>query len=313
MQQRFPKDYRFLPRSYLLPQEEPILLEHCSSRKFSTPFYIVKPKASSQGKGIFVTSHIGDLITNKQIIDAIVSEYILNPLLINGYKFDLRIYTLVSSINPLKIWVYQDGLARFCADKFSLEEDQLKNRFAHLTNYSINKKSKRFKVCQDEAEVGQGSKCLVTHLKQHIGKTHYTLLFRRIEDIIIKTIIAAENTLFKAFQGSVRYRDSCFELLGFDILLDSNYNPWLLEVNTSPSFATDSQLDFDLKKEVLTEAFNIAGFGKDKEEQKVASFKLNTKIQTFLTPAASRILSKQQNVQPKSIAQLKRQCLLNEL
>ena len=123
----------------------------------------------------------------------------MNPLLINGYKFDLRIYTLVSSINPLKIWVYQDGLARFCADKFSLEEDQLNNRFAHLTNYSINKKSKRFKVCQDEAEVGKGSKCLISHLRQQIGKSEYILLFRRIEDIIVKTIISAENTMFKAF------------------------------------------------------------------------------------------------------------------
>ncbi len=95
----------------------------------------------------------------------VISEYITNPLLISGYKFDLRIYVLISSLNPLRVYLYQDGLARFCSEKFSLDEDQLSNRFAHLTNYSINKKSKRFRVCDDSTEVGKGSKCLISHLK----------------------------------------------------------------------------------------------------------------------------------------------------
>ena len=109
--------------------------------------------------------------SNKQFV---VSEYITNPLLIKGFKFDLRIYVLITSLNPLRIYLYQDGLARFCADKFSLSEDQLDNRFAHLTNYSINKKSKRFRVCEDETEVGNGSKSLISHLKvvKHYAATH---------------------------------------------------------------------------------------------------------------------------------------------
>lgn len=68
-------------------------------------------------------------------------------------------------------------------------------------------------------------------------------LFGKIEDIIIKTIISAEPILNNAFEMFVPYRNNCFELLGFDVLVDSALNPWLLEVNLSPSLSCDSLLD----------------------------------------------------------------------
>lgn len=68
-------------------------------------------------------------------------------------------------------------------------------------------------------------------------------IFKKIEDIIIKTIISAEPILNNAFEMFVPYRHNCFELLGFDVLIDSNLNPWLLEVNLSPSLSCDSLLD----------------------------------------------------------------------
>jgi D-alanine-D-alanine ligase-like ATP-grasp enzyme len=42
-----------------------------------------------------------------------------------------------------------------------------------------------------------------------------------------------------------------FQVLGFDVLIDSDYKPWLIEVNCSPSFATDSVLDLTVKKAVI--------------------------------------------------------------
>ena len=55
------------------------------------------------------------------------------------------------------------------------------------------------------------------------------------------------------------HRTNCFEILGFDILIDSDLKPWLLEVNLSPSLATDSPLDMSIKSTLLTDTFNLIG------------------------------------------------------
>ena len=69
----------------------------------------------------------------------IVQSYIPNPLLIHGYKFDFRIYVLVTSVDPLRIYLYRDGLVRFATEKFSLAPEDLANTFIHLTNFTLNK------------------------------------------------------------------------------------------------------------------------------------------------------------------------------
>lgn len=73
----------------------------------------------------------------------IVSRYIQNPLLINDRKFDLRIYVLVTSYEPLRIYVYNEGLTRFAAEVYPSGEHP-ENTYAHLTNYSLNKKCASF-------------------------------------------------------------------------------------------------------------------------------------------------------------------------
>jgi hypothetical protein len=74
----------------------------------------------------------------------VVCKYISNPLLINKHKFDLRIYVLITSIDPLRIYVYNEGLARFASHPYEMTKETLKNLYQHLTNYSINKKSETF-------------------------------------------------------------------------------------------------------------------------------------------------------------------------
>jgi hypothetical protein len=73
----------------------------------------------------------------------VISKYIPNPYLINGLKFDMRIYVLVTCFEPLKIYVYEEGLARFASEQYSASTSTT-NKFMHLTNYSINKKSEKF-------------------------------------------------------------------------------------------------------------------------------------------------------------------------
>jgi hypothetical protein len=74
---------------------------------------------------------------------SVISRYVTNPLLINGHKFDLRIYVVVTSFDPLRIYVYKEGLARFASEEYSTKLNK-DNKYQHLTNYSVNKKNDNF-------------------------------------------------------------------------------------------------------------------------------------------------------------------------
>lgn len=85
------------------------------------------------------------------------------------------------------------------------------------------------------------------------------LLWSRINDVLLKTLICGEHHVMAAIKKNGMHRTNCFELFGFDILIDSDLKPWLLEVNLSPSLATDSPLDMTIKSTLLSDVFNLVG------------------------------------------------------
>jgi tubulin polyglutamylase TTLL5 len=65
--------------------------------------------------------------------------------------------------------------------------------------------------------------------------------------------------VFSATTIQVSFRNNCFELFGFDVLLDSKLKPWLLEVNLSPSLGCESPLDLKIKGELISDLFTMVG------------------------------------------------------
>ena len=134
-------------------------------------------------------------------------------------------------------------------------------RFIHLTNYSINKFSDTFVHNDNSENDHQGSKWSLTAFRNFLIShgENVDFLYYQIEDIIIKTILSAENVMFNTFVMQVPHRSNCFEILGFDILIDSQLKPWLLEVNLSPSLACDSPIDQKIKGELIADLFTLCG------------------------------------------------------
>ena len=91
-----------------------------------------------------------------------VQPYIDNPLLLEKKKFDLRLYILISSLDPYICYLNEEGLARFCAEDYQRpNKENIKNPYIHLTNYSLNKNHEKF--VPTEGAFGKGSKrCLKT-------------------------------------------------------------------------------------------------------------------------------------------------------
>ena len=186
----------------------------------------------------------------------VVSRYIDRPLLINKTKFDLRLYVAVTCFNPLRVYLHEQGLARFCTAKYSVKTR--KDRFRHLTNYSLNKKNPDFKRAEGEAE-DDGHKWSVRAVWQHLEQegVDTAAIKERINDVVVKTLLAVETQISTNMQLAVPHRNNCFELFGFDIILDEDYKPWLVEVNTALSLATDAALDKKIKNQVVTELLHM--------------------------------------------------------
>ncbi|XP_078133230.1 tubulin polyglutamylase TTLL5 isoform X1 [Sander vitreus] len=250
------KNFHIVPQTFVLPSE---YQEFCNCFAKDKGPWIIKPVASSRGRGIYLVSNPNQISMDENIL---VSRYINNPLLIDEFKFDVRLYVLVTSYDPVLIYVYEEGLARFATVKYDRTSKNIKNTFMHLTNYSVNKKSSDYVSCDDPEVEDYGNKwsmsAVLRYLKQEGKDT--TLLMRQVEDLIIKAVLSAELQIATACKMFVPHKTNCFELYGFDVLIDSNLKPWLLEVNLSPSLACDAPLDLKVKASMIADMFSLVGF-----------------------------------------------------
>ena len=255
MKRQFPKEYKFFPKTWLLPYEMSELKNYIAAyNKPNKLNFIVKPECMSQGKGIFITKNVESIDPNEHLV---VQKYMRDPFLIDGLKFDLRIYVLVTNVQPLRIFMHREGLGRFATEKFKLK--QFNNPFIHLTNYAINKDNSNFRS-DEKGESGHKRSLQAVYAKLAQTGVDIPSLKQQIFDIVIKTLISIQPDLihhYRTSQPGDIFNNMCFEILGFDILIDSSGRPYLLEVNHAPSFNSDTRLDQQVKRNLLLDTFTL--------------------------------------------------------
>jgi tubulin polyglutamylase TTLL6/13 len=199
----------------------------------------------------------------------VVQHYLDKPHLVDDLKYDFRLYVLVYGVDPLRIYLHSMAFARFCTTPYQKpSRANLSNIYMHLTNYAINKFASEYKECDDESGDQGHKRSLGAILKilEAEGCDTQTLMLK-IKDSIIKTVVAAQPQLahlYKICQPDCLDGSMAFQVLGFDVLLDHKYNPYLIEVNCSPSFATDSSLDYKIKKTVIADTFRLLNISREK-------------------------------------------------
>ena len=147
MIRKYGEDYRIVPKTYILPEDYRRFIadrEDAEKQKL----WILKPANSSCGRGIKIVTKKTKHIPRRGAY--IISEYLVSPHLINGYKYDLRLYVFITSYEPLTIYLYNDGLVRFATRPYNTKNTKV--RYAHLTNFSINKKAQNYKMADSSAE-----------------------------------------------------------------------------------------------------------------------------------------------------------------
>lgn len=184
--------------------------------------WIIKPGRKSRGRDIKILTDLEEIKSYTLEPNYwVCQKYIENPFLVNSKKFDIRQWVLISNSDPLTIWIYNKCYLRFTALDFSF--DDLSNNFMHLTNNSISKKAENF----EKADSG-----FMWHMDQFqaylyeiYGNDVWPELHKEIKNIVINCILTV---------GKLGRRNS-FELLGLDLMVDTNLKPWLIEINTSPA------------------------------------------------------------------------------
>jgi len=253
--------FNFFPTSFVLPRQRDLLKKFVQNNKDA--LFISKPAFAAGGRGINVGVDVEELLRSNE--SRVVQQYITKPLLVNGYKFDLRIYVLVKSYKPFTIYIHEEGLVRFCTEPYPEDPEWISNcsiqhvsKLAHLTNYKVNKKSKNFK-CNNNSSKWKLSK-FWRYAACNLPSVDKDLVWKEIKKIT--------SLCFNLVGDDVRFQqqnslpqdenfDMCWDLFGIDVMLEDTGRVWLLEINRNPSLRTDLDVDKVVKKKLLRDVLNI--------------------------------------------------------
>jgi tubulin polyglutamylase TTLL9 len=192
--------YDIIPTTFLLPREYALFVEEF---KKAGGIWIMKPIGSAQGKGIFLftrLSEVSDWKTdfkpkthkdndNKEVEAYVCQRYLQYPLVIGGKKFDMRMYCLVTSFSPLKVYMYRRGFARFTNARYSSRMEDIYDDFMHLTNVAIQKTAENY----DERTGGKMElQALKIHLMSLHGAERVDALFWEMQMIMIRALLAVQ-------------------------------------------------------------------------------------------------------------------------
>ncbi|KAI1721209.1 tubulin-tyrosine ligase family domain-containing protein [Ditylenchus destructor] len=243
--------YCIMPHTYVLPKDAKRLRAYLSIPTIR--HVILKPPASARGTGISIESRFSAIPSKTSLI---AQHYIETPLLINGSKFDLRLYVYVTSLDPLRVYIYEKGLVRFASVPYSSSLASYSNQYMHLTNYSINK------TAHENAGVEEPvPKWALSEFWTYLEKQGYDSegLKTDIKSLALKAITACEKHIR---EHQAEHSDHPFvshELFGMDVLIDTCLRPWLIEMNISPSLHSATPIDVEVKAPLAKDVLNMCG------------------------------------------------------
>ena len=246
-----------MPLTYALPHEFSSFVSCYQSIQkslvdTSSNYWIIKPVGLSRGRGISIVNDITDVSYSRPVV---VQRYITNPLCFMGFKFDLRMYILVTSFSPLEAFIYKEGLARFGSKQYSLSPELLHDRRIHLTNSSVQQ--------EYSEEIDRSHPAYLAGANGFESKVAFSWLWRRLEahgvdtnDLWAKLTDVCRNTLVAA-GSDIQCQLNSFEIFGYDLMFDQNLKCWLIEVNSSPSLACESPLDSRVKGSLIRDTIDL--------------------------------------------------------
>lgn len=242
----------FAPRVYAMPEDYFALQQ--AAHEAPDRRWILKPRNAARGKDIRLLADVATVPAGRRWM---VQEYIDNPHTMNGHKYVLRLYVLIAGVEPLRVYLYEQGFAKLASAPYTL--DDLENRYAHLTNPDINALNTDAPAPVVFVDLDRYRAWLRD--QGHDDKA----LFASIRDMVSLTAISAREHMRQRTRESGADQAGCYELLGLDCLVDAQLKPWILECNLSPSMevcaapADGGVVEAQVKRQMIADMVSLLG------------------------------------------------------
>jgi tetratricopeptide (TPR) repeat protein len=221
------------PESFVLPEDRAALLDYAARESGAS--YIAKPPRGSGGQGISVTRDVHALADR---MDVVVQRYIERPYLVDGRKAHVRLYGLVTSVAPLRAYLYREGIVRFAPDLYDLSDAGLANVHAHVTNTALHLDHPTLEVSEDPAQENVGHVwTLGAYLKRMKADGRDIRAVRRGLRELGKGFVdmLCADGLFERQARAAPRRAFGFKMFVLDVLIDADARPWLIEMQHMPA------------------------------------------------------------------------------
>ncbi|PAV25847.1 amylase [Tamilnaduibacter salinus] len=212
----------FVPQVFAMPADYHAFQEAALANPEKR--WILKPKNAARGKGIQLVDDPADVPVDSSWM---VQEYLENPHTMHGRKYVLRLYVLVSSISPFRVYLYRQGFAKLASMPY--DEENANNPYSYLTNPDVNALNLDAEVPVEFVDFERYRAWL--REQGHDDDA----LFARIEDMVALTCLSALEPMRERSRVVGADTRGCYELMGIDCLIDQDLKPWVLECNLSPS------------------------------------------------------------------------------
>ena len=165
----------------------------------------------------------------------IIQKYIEQPLLIYKRKFDVRMWVLIDQ--NYKVYLFKEGYIRTSSMEFSLDKDSILNKGIHLTNNAVQK------FCNEYGKFEEGNQLSFNqfqkYLEENFPKEKLNVrenFYTQMKELIKLSIKSLPKKFF------ANEKANCFEVFGYDFIIDCKFKIWLIEVNTNPCLEESSSI-----------------------------------------------------------------------
>ena len=242
---------KYVPKAFRLPEETDKFIKYAEN---TDKLFVVK---HHQHRHIKIKK-ISEINFNDN--ETFVQEYIPNPLLVDGHKFDIGVYTIITSLDPLRVYIYYgDILFRYCPQKYHPFDPNIIDKYVvgddYLPTWEVPSLSKY------HTALGYGMKeSFDTYVRTYLEKDPQ-IIWDQVEDAIRVSILTKQPFLINALQR-YKYKHNFFEMARFDLIIDADMKVHLIEANMSPNLSSAHfKQNSLLYEQVIYNMLNLVGVG----------------------------------------------------